>query len=215
MACAVLIPASSYQPIEKLLPQANGSYLKSSDKDLADFVVTGFFSEILKTRCTITFISIDLGSASNVAAAKRVAYAANQFRKRAGQRANSPQNYQYISCTSRPILTCWVKYFGIPNPANPFPAIDIILDGNSPLKKWETKRYQQELKAKTQNNGYRLRTLSWRLRNEDPLLLVPDLLAGIYRYSAISNRWPMARSLLNRAIEIKRVNVIDSYTVGE
>lgn len=105
VACAVLIPASSYQQIERILPVTKGVYLKSSDEDLKDSVVTRFLSEILKTRCTTTFISLDLGLPNNVDAAKRVAHMANQFRKRQGQRANTPQHYQYMSCTIRPILT--------------------------------------------------------------------------------------------------------------
>jgi hypothetical protein len=87
--------------------------------------------------------------------------------------------------------------------------------GDSPLKQWDRKRYRNEFMIKPRNNGYRVRTLEWRRTSAEPLLFVPDLLAGIFRYSAISNRWPKARLLLNAAIESKRVSAIDSYTVGE
>jgi hypothetical protein len=204
---AVAVPALSAPTIHSLLPRdAHGKLLKFSDAALSFGQLERFVAEILATDVQVCLVLLDTASPENAENFRELAELSNRRRVERGNPPIAASSLTYMLAHKEALLGVLQKATAaIPSVARFF---DVVLD-EANLQLHDRRLAADAFSMQLARAGLVCQSYRWAKEQDEPLLYVPDLLAGIYRRSATLDDVPGALALLERAEERGRVVLQD------
>ncbi|MCU0867833.1 MAG: hypothetical protein MUC36_28945 [Planctomycetes bacterium] len=179
VVCAVAVPLQFEDALRVILPRDDkGDLLKHRDVSCED-MLCGFLEELLRREVAIVATQIDTGTAQSIEAARQNTELANQGRETAGiARRLRPaiHSYRLFLTQTLAYVMATTRLWGGELPT----FLSIVMDENnhSAEDKDELKGWIVENSEKL---GVRIQRPRWSNEGADPLLFLPDLVAGVLR----------------------------------
>jgi|RhiMetdeSRZDD1v2_1073273.scaffolds.fasta_scaffold02409_19 hypothetical protein len=207
--CAVAVPPSQEETLLSLLPRDhNGNLLKSSDKLMSERHALRFVQELLDSQSDVSLVLVDAGLDENYQVISEVTEIANRVRTESRERRIRAPNLNYELLVKDAII-------GVLGPAweragCKVTCLDVILDSAN-LSMGDRKRFKQILTENSAKHGLHME-VSWCCNEDQPLLNVPDIIAGIMHRRLIHNQLEETADLLLRAWRDSRIIIQDGRT---
>jgi hypothetical protein len=184
---SVAVPTERIDAALAVLPRGlNDAYLKSSDRDFTPDMATAFADRLIASPCEVGAFLCDPGAPENIAYAEHRTNAANAGRKR--QRAKESTNegrrqhpdisqhdLNYLDFTSQALFACMQSIASRHSRPTFF---SVIMDTQS-IARHQRSWFTREFKRVAEQFGTRIDQIEWKTEQEEPLLLLPDILGGI------------------------------------
>lgn len=184
---SVAVPNERIDAALAILPRKlNGEYLKSSDRAFTPDMATAFVERLIASPCEVGAFLCDPGDPDNIAYAKHRTKAANAGRRRqramettaAGRRQHpdiSQHDLHYLDFTSQALFACMQSIASRHSRPTFF---NVIMDTQA-IAQHQRTWFTMEFKRVATEFDTRIDQLDWRAEQEEPLLLLPDILGGI------------------------------------
>jgi hypothetical protein len=206
VAAAVAIAASDHENVIALLPrETDGSPMKASSASLDDDVAADFLSKLFQLRASVTFVAVDANDPENCKIAEKSLTRANENRRK----GISLTSWMNLLTAKEAISTIW-QYSPIDGGQIGF--FDVVLHRES-LPERERKLFKSIVKSsfERKGRGSRVGGLSWKSLQEEPMLYVPDLAAGIFRRWSACQDVKRARGEILKAEAQGKVFIVNGF----
>lgn len=184
---SVAVPMERLNAAFAVLPRRlNGEFLKSSDRDFSPDMATAFADRLIASPCEVGAFLCDPGAPENIAHAERLTKAANEGRKRQramettneGRRQHpdiSQHDLNYLNFTSQALFACMQSIASRQSRPTFF---NVIMDTQT-IAPHQRTWFSQQFKRVAEQFCTRIDQIAWKTEQEEPLLLLPDILGGI------------------------------------
>lgn len=166
------VAAVAMSPLDKdkviaILPRdVSGNLLKSSSVSMTDELAANFIKKLLALNVLVTLVGVDASDPGNCCLADLMNSKANEIR----HKKLTKSNMMYVRTVVQALANIWstdnITFF------------DLILDSSS-LPKKESRLFCSVLQDKFGSRGTTVREIRWQTEQVEPLLLAPDILAGV------------------------------------
>jgi len=166
------VAAVAMSPLDKdkiiaILPRDDsGNLLKSSSVSMTDELAANFIRNLLALNVLVALVGVDASDPENCGLADVMISKANEIRRK----KLTKSNMMYVRTVVQALANIWstdkITFF------------DLILDSSS-LPKKESRRFCSVLQEKLGSRGTTVREIRWQTEQVEPLLLAPDILAGV------------------------------------
>lgn len=188
VVCAVSVPTSSFHELQQIIPRsATGKFLKSSHRDFNPALAITFADRLIHSKADVGAVLVDPGAVESIELARKLASLANNRRKAVrdaelteeGKRLHpeiTPHDLYYLNFLHKALLACLevysIRHQGLPS------FLDIVVD-TMELDEFQRQRFVCELRRICGEQGLRIGQFEWRRDEDEPLLLIPDLIGDI------------------------------------
>jgi hypothetical protein len=209
VACAVAVPIQFEEALRKLLPRDDTDHLLKHREITREDMLCGFLEELLRRDVAIVATQIDTGSPQSIKAASHNTELANQGRETAGivRRLNpTVQSYRLFLTQTLAHVMGTERLWGGKLPSY----LSIVMDENnhSVEDKDELGGWILEHSKKV---GVRVQSARWSNEGADPLLLLPDLVAGTLRERGDGRPFQRSGELVTVAEYRGLIRIIDGW----
>lgn len=206
--CAVLVPFTSRETILKALPRdpITNKFLKSSSRRMSDKLCAEFLSVLLKTEVKIAVCGIDAGGKVNPTLAKEISERANAARKHFPLMKKS--TILYFLVAKEVLINVWAQF--ITSTREGVSYMNVIFDRED-LKQKVLELFQNMLRSAFTRQNMTLHRVSWCSREQEPLLLVPDYIAGAYKRKITHDDCPNTWKEIEKALKNKQIAYQDGW----
>lgn len=209
--CAVAVPAMSADALQRILPRRmDGKLLKSSDNEFSAEVAYRFVDDLLLSDAEIAAILIDPAHPTSVSAARNNAALVNRRRQTLHHPKISEAGFGYSIFTAQLVTNILMVSLNRKGSRPTF--FDVVLDKGC-LRSVDERRWQTALKDAADCYGTTVGRVEWTHEEHEPLLLLPDLVAGILHRDAIQGDVQRARQLLQDAGRAGRISLQDGHKI--
>ena len=187
VVCAVAIPTIAFKSFHSIIPRnAAGEYLKSSHVDFNKDLALIFVNHLISSNAEVGAFLADTGDLKNVELANRQAKAANDGRSMVRERKVTAEgkhmhpsigqnDFHYLQFLLKALFACLDVYHSRNGAIPSF--VDIVVDTKD-IDEFQRQWFVNELRGLFQKHGLVIGELTWK-REDEPLLLLPDLFADI------------------------------------
>jgi hypothetical protein len=204
VTCCAIVPFDYHLPGRMAIPRSptTGKYIKSSAREMTDSMAAECIKRVLATEIEIAIVGIDGGGAGSVKSAERLTSAANELRKDQNRPSIQPGSAIYLRAVWEALFRS-IEIFYLRRSMLPSP-LEVVFD-NGNLKTKERDFISRNLQVVCGKYGLSVRNISWLSEQEQPLLLLPDIFAGVLRRQATHNDLPLAWEKVQTAIQAGRI----------
>jgi len=206
ITCAVIIPIKVQKKVLDLLPNHNGNYLKSSDVNFTEEMAISFVTALLSLDVDIALILIDASDAENHEISKLAAAKSNNGRSIKHEPHIKPSSLMYSLLATEAAVNAIIGA-SIRNQLQ-IRSLDLTFD-NANLSNLHRKELVDDLRQFSPKYELAFANVAWKSEQEQPLLLVPDLIAGIVHRRLISGGCVEAWEILWDAYNSQRISIQD------
>jgi hypothetical protein len=209
VVAAVCVPATAAPQVTAILPRSHGRLLKSSDHAMTPKAAADFVSNLLVLPVDLALVLIDTAGTEVEQRAREATEATNERRK---LRRNPPVNtvdLVYMLALKDAIIGAWHKTSA--RLGAPLSFFDMVLDTAS-IRRHSQKLLEEILHISFSQRGLVCREVSWKSEADAPLLLVADIIAGVYRRQVTHHDVVEAWKLIEDAACAGRITLQDGMT---
>lgn len=211
VVAAALIPNLERRRILEILPRgADGSALKASSRELSPTIAADFINRVLKSPVEIALVLLDTGSSQNQMLASQVAELARQGRRASGTPQINPNVLMYLLAVKDAILKVWSHYAIRHRQELTF--FDIVMDSYS-VSTHDRELFQNEFRSILAEQKIRVGPIRWDAEEQEPLLHVPDIFAGICRRQLTYGDVSEAYAVIDAGMQSGRIGFQDGMEV--
>lgn len=208
IAAAVVIPELEREALNNILPRdSRGQLLKSASQGMTPNIATSFVTNLMNTKVDVCLVLLRTDSSTNVELASELTELAKERRNARHKPHISTSCLVYFLVVKDAILRAWdqvsrrlstnLSYF------------DVVMD-TANVSKYDKGLFQKVLKqAMQQHSGVVCRDVRWVSPKDEPLLNIPDILAGVYLRNVMHKDVPEAWQLLEAADRNGRIFIQD------
>lgn len=164
--------------------------IKSSDRAMTQEAAIEFM-ERLFVPCVsaAALVCVDAGHAKSVAAAANYAKFANRARRMNGAPEVPTATHMYVRLVSEAVIEAWAATCKAIGPMNTL--VDVVFDRQD-MNEVERQKFAERLREATdaRGRGFKSGEIRWASRSDEPLLLLPDQIAGVVRRHARGSDLP-------------------------
>jgi len=206
--CAVAVPRLSAPGMNAHLPRApSGKLLKSSDLGLSEELVLQFLKHLLASKCEIAAILIDPGGDKSIRTAQSGAALATERRQAVHHGKISASALGYSLLVAQAVINV-IKAI-LDRTGNLPSFVDVVLDEAS-ISRRHKRGFEKAIRQAGQPRIHFGR-LEWVHEQQEPLLLLPDLVAGVlHRHGTVGDLAAPCRVILDAA-KAGRVSLQDGH----
>ena len=184
---AVAVPTMHFEAFRSLLPRtAAGKFLKAQDKEFHAGTALTFVNKLISSTAEVGAFLANPGAPENVELARERAARANRGRAKArekqeiveGKRQHpdiTPRDLHYFDFLVKAVLKC-IEAYTARNSRPSF--VDIVID-TMDVDEFQREWFKREFIRVADEHELTIRRIDWKTEQEEPLLLLPDLLGGI------------------------------------
>lgn len=212
--CAVAVPTLSEEQLLRILPRGtNGERLKSSSLEMSDAIATAFLRALLASDVEIAIVQIDPGSAQSVEVAAKATARVNEAREAVHHRQVTQQQFTYTLFVARAIINVLAHHAKRRKAIPTF--LDVVLD-QANLGRVHERQFVDMIRHSAEQAEITVSEVRWSDEQAHPLLLLPDIVAGVlYRGATDPDALKMdSLKLLLQAGKSGGIAVQDGYTIG-
>lgn len=207
--CAVAIPTACDQAIARLLPRGrDGQLLKASDVEFTEQRAVEFLEELLRREVDVSLVLTNASGNESVEVARNATEAANKHRTFGRRKVRQP-NLLYALLMKDAVIAAWGAASRRHGDFLTF--VDLYLD-EANLGPDFGGGLVEKFRRNTERKGLRLGAIEWRAESEEPLLLVPDIIAGVFHRRVMTGECEEACRLLLDAGKAGRIRIQDGAT---
>jgi len=207
--CAVGVYTLKEQEALNLLPvDSLGNPMKASDPRVGPSQALEFAKCLLATDCEIAAILIDPAGNKSVAAARSLSQLSSQRRQALHRRRIRPANLGYSLFVAR--VVCNLLEVTLLRRGKLPSYVDLVLD-EAILSRTQKTEFAEGLKQ-AGHPKIRFGRVDWCHEKDEPLLLLPDHVAGILHRQATRGDQSNACVALLGAAQMGRIAIQDGYT---
>lgn len=211
VTCAVVVPPQSRDEVDRLLPRdARGKRLKASETGFGEADVIHFIQGLVTTAADVALVLVCPSGEESVGIAVEATEIANAGRAREKRRLIKPAHLMYALLAFEAVANAWS--LASKRRRSILRECDLTFDrGGLPRK------YQEEVEGKLRELAAKrelvFHAMDWGAEEEKPLLLVPDLLAGLTRRRFTGEGYREAWEVLWREHEKGRIWIQDGKDI--
>ena len=195
----------------RILPRdKTGALLKAADSGFSADRAYEFVRQLLDTDVDVAAILIDTSHPASVAAARSNTELVNQRRQAVHHRKMTEAGFSYGIFAGQLITDLLMASLERTGCRPTF--FDVVLD-NAALKAVQERQWRDWLRAAGANNDTSVGDVVWTSEQAEPLLLLPDLVAGILLRDAVAGDCQRARQALQDAGRAGRLSIRDGYNI--
>jgi hypothetical protein len=208
--CAVAVPNLAASSMLRCLPRSSsGTLLKSSDQALSEAQVVDFLTYLLASDCDVAAILIDPGGAESISVAHKGATLSSARRQAVHHAKISAASLGYSLLATQAIvnaLTLTTERKGqLPT------YVDVVLDAANIPRRHQ--RHFAQFLRKASEPRVRFGRIEWAHEDSEPLLLLPDLVAGVlHRQGTVGDVRDSCRMII-KAAKAGRVSLQDGHKI--
>lgn len=210
ITCAVIIPVKEQKSVFELLPNHNGNYLKSSDLNFTEEMAISFVTALLSLDVDIALILLDASDAENYEISQLAAAKVNTVRSIEHEQHIKPSSLMYAFLATEAAVNAIIGA-SIRNQLQ-IRSFDLTFD-NANLSNLHRKELADNLRRFSPKYEFDFANVAWKSEQEEPLLLVPDLIAGIVHRRFMSGGCVKSWEILWDAYNSQRISVQDGKRV--
>ena len=196
--------------LAQILPRDKaGVPLKAADRSFNADLAYGFVQSLLETDAEIAAILIDTSHPTSVSAARNNTALVNQRRRAAHHRQITEAGFCYSIFAGQLIMNLLMVTLERTGLRPTF--FDVVLD-KAALKKKHERQWRDILRNAAADNDTTV-DVAWTSEQQEPLLLLPDLVAGILLRDAVAGDVQRARQALQDAGRAGRISLQDGYKI--
>jgi hypothetical protein len=210
VVAAVAVPVLSVPFLHSILPRNSaGQILKFSDRELTPKVLAYFVEQVLFSDVELCLAMLETTSPKNRALSGDLVTVSNQRRAARHNPAISQASMVYLQTAGEAILGALSQLSRRRGPASGF--IDVTLDEGN-VSQHDRPNIVTALKQDCTRCGFDCRDVTWTTEQAQPMLFVPDILAGIYRRQVTHRDVNDALFLMEGALAARRIMIRDGIT---
>lgn len=211
VAAAILVPALERARLIEMLPRgSDGSLLKASSREMSPDIAATFIEQVLNTPVDISLVMLDTGSGQNEEIAYRAAEIARRSRRKNGVPPINGCGLMYLLMVSTAIINAWsheairhnreLKYF------------EVVMD-NFSMTNYNRDFFRSEFQLEMVRQGVCVNSIQWETEEDEPLLYIPDLFAGVCRRQLTNGDVGEAWATIDAAIQSRRIGLQDGMKI--
>lgn len=209
--CGVCIPTMYEAETVAILPKGgDGELLKATSSGLSPDAARRFVEEILRREIGISLLFISSGHAESLNTVSEMTRLVNKNRS-VGSKTKKPPHVIYALSAKDVAIWSWGR-LGLMQKEMPT-FLDVVFDNFSlpnQFRRW----FRKTLVEKCATQDITIRQVTWASEADEPLLLVPDLLAGIVHRHVTRQDCPDAFSMLLEASKKGTIRIEDGASFG-
>ncbi len=210
--CAAAVPTIDRKKLLAILPKdSSGGFIKSSHKEFTPKKAANLVQALLKSNIQIAALLIDPTHPKSIQAAQNTTKIVNAHRQEAHHPKITEAGQTYIHFVWQVIHNVLKTTLEQTGELPEF--FDVVLD-KGPLKNRHQSQYRKALKDAAENNGRCIRKVEWSDEESEPLLNIPDLVAGIFHRDASYGDASTARQILQDAGRSGRISIQDGLKIN-
>jgi hypothetical protein len=209
VVAAVCVPAQERSNLIAILPRASGRLLKSSDAWMTPMAAATFVSKLLYSSVDVSLVLLDTAGVRAYKRAREATAASNALRRAIGNPRLNTHDLVYMLMLKDAVTAAWLK--ASQRLQAPVSFFDLVLDTAS------VAGHSRDLTVKAVQStfhraGLVCREVLWKRESDEPLLLVPDILAGVCRRQLTHHDVIDAWRLIEGAADAGRIALQDGMT---
>lgn len=209
--CAVAVPTMAIYALLQILPRgSNGKLLKSSDIEFTADVAFEFIDHLLSSDAEVAVILIDPAHPTSIATAQNNTDLVNRRRQDHHHPKIKKAGFSYSILAAQLVTNALMVTLTRTGHCPSF--FDVVLDKAS-LRSVDECRWRDGLRNAASNNNTTIGRVEWTHEEHEPLLLLPDLVAGVLHRDAIYGDVQRARQLLQDAGREGRISFQDGHKI--
>lgn len=188
IVCAVAVPTMDAVACRGILPRGTaGQLLKSSSREWNRDMATHFVQDLLATPAQVAAFLVNPGDPANVEVFRNSAERANEGRRRFREGLKSDEERRkHPDITGHDLhyqlFLSWVlielQRITLNRTNRRMTFTDVVLDNKS-IAEFQRQWFEQEFRRIADEHQWRIGRMDWCREEDEPLLLLPDLVAGI------------------------------------
>lgn len=187
IVCAVAVPTTDLPALRRILPRgSSGEFLKSSHAEWNRHRALAFARDLLATRAEVSAFMANPGAPENIEVFRDGTTRANEGRRRFREGLPAAERAQHPDITGHDLhymlFLSWVlvelRRTIHTRTRNLMTFADVILDNKS-IEDFQRQWFRVEFPRLADEHEWRIGRLDWCREEDEPLLLLPDLVAGI------------------------------------
>jgi len=211
VVAASLIPELERSNILEILPRdTNGSALKASSREMSPTIAAEFIKRVLNTSVEIALVLLDTGSKQNHKLASQVAELSKRGRQASGAPQINPRVLMYLITVNHAIVQVW-SHSAIRH-RQELTFFNVVMDSFS-VSTNDRGLLQKEFPSIFAEQKVSVGSIRWESEDQEPLLLVSDIFAGICRRQLTHQDVGEAYSVIHAAMESGRIGFQDGIEV--
>jgi hypothetical protein len=211
VAVATLVPALERARLLEILPRgSDGSLLKASSREMSPDIATTFIKQMLKTPVDLALVMLDTGSSQNEEIASRAAEIARRSRRKNRVPQINGGVLMYLLMVNAAIINAWshsairhrreLKFF------------EVVMDDFS-MTNCNRDFFRSEFQSEMVSQGVCVNSIRWEAEEQEPLLYIPDLFAGVCRRQLTHGDVGEAWDIIYAAAQSGRIGLQDGMEV--
>jgi hypothetical protein len=212
VSSAVAIPTGIREKVELLLPRDpdSGEPLKSSSVRTTDVMLATFFERFFSMNVSCGLVSVDSADRSNVDLLQEAVDYANANRLAQHSKVLRPMSVAYWLLAPRATVLSWAAVSL--QQGKHLRHFDVVFDeANLPSK--QRRPFIEGIKSAFDDQGVVVGTVRWASEQDEPLLHVPDYIAGVTLRTSTKNDCPAAWEQLKTAQARGQISTQDPVTI--
>lgn len=195
IVCAVAVPTSDLGALERILPRGScGRLLKSSDCEWNRQRAFTFVDELLASTAEIAAFMADPQDQENIETVRKDVEQANEGRRKFRDALpNAAERCQHPNITGHDLhyqlFLSWVlvevRKSILKRTRSLMTFADVVLDNKS-ISEFQRQWFRVEFRRVAEQFKWRIGRLEWCREQDEPLLLLPDLVGGIIHREEVS-----------------------------
>jgi hypothetical protein len=178
VVCAACIPDHARDAILAILPRDANGFVKASSRMMSPDDAESFIAHSLDLDLDIGLVLLDTGSDGNVSKARRFTEKSNARRKARGNPSIVTAHLVYAIAAKEAIIGAW-SHASIRRSAE-LATFHVVMD-NASITNHTRLLFERASQEAFERIGIACRSVTWASEENEPLLYVPDIFAGVYR----------------------------------